>query len=319
MRDTPTIWTPRDMVDRGPDAQRLMTLIESRSRPGSIIGVNAAKLYEYPFFLTTDSPNNPVVVGARASSPLLTQRVSMLGPAEVVALSVKATSTARVSMQISDGSTPRTLMNFSQLLTNMFGVLSNVNSPNKPYRLSEGIYVIEGGSLDIALTDTSGSSNSIYPVAHCARYTSVKYDPKLAEIRKRLADKQFISMPFWYTTDGGPVAVTGSAAATAGISIASDHHFLLRKISATATSRNFTINLTNLGTGKSLIDGTNQDNFQIPASLWLGDGNFPFVLPEPFLFEAGDKIRVDLTDLSGSTNTVDLCLHGSIIKTRMWR
>jgi hypothetical protein len=207
-------------VDEGFDAQRIQTLIESRSRRGVIEGVNMAKLYEYPFFLTTDSPNNPISLSSNTSSPLLTGRVSSTGPAEVVALAMQASGSARVSMLIMDGATPRTLMNYPIRFSAIFG--ANQNGGALPYRLCEGIFVEENRSLDIALSDQSGSSNTVYPVAYCARYTSPQYDPQISRVRARLQQKQYISVPFWLTTDGGPQTITASSALVAGISVPPD-------------------------------------------------------------------------------------------------
>jgi hypothetical protein len=76
--------------------------------------------------------------------------------------------------------------------------------------------------------------------------------------------------------------------------------------------------MINLTTGKSIVDGPGQNNFELAANLWLGDGNYPFVFPEPILFQNDSKILLNLTDLSGVDNVIDLALHGTLIKTRMW-
>ena len=313
MNDQLSIWSPSRVIPMPLDLSRVPTLIESKSRPGAIDAVHLRKLFEFPFWLTTDQPNNVVSVAANSASPLTTMRVSSAGPGIVNALSVRRTGTALIALNILDGQTPQTLMNGPVHIDAIVG------NNTLPYRLAEPIYTDENRAVVVSFTDLSGSANTFRLVAHCARHTSVKYDPKLQDIRNRLKERQFISMPFWYTTDTGPVVLTGSGTGNVGISIAQDHHFLLYKMSVVATSRLFNLELIDTTKGKSLIDGPGQAGSEISANLCLGDANYPFVLPEPYFFEAGTKIQVNLTDRSASTNTIYLALHGSIIKTRMWR
>ncbi len=313
MNDQLSIWTPRRIIDMPLDLSRIQTLIESKRWPGAIEGVNLRKLYEFPFWLTTDSPNPSISVSANSSSPLTSMRVSAAGPAIVNALSVKRTGTALISLNILDGQTPQTLMN------QPIHIDAIVGDNTLPYRLAEPIFTNEQRAIMVAFTDLSGSANAFRFVMHAARHTSVQYDPKLEEIQQRLKERQFISMPFWYTTDQGAVTLSASGSSTVGISIAQDHHFLLYKMSVVATSRLFNMQLIDTTKGKSLVDGPGQAGSEVSANLWLGDNTYPFVWPEPILFEAGTKIQVYLTDRSASQNVIYLALHGSIIKTAMGR
>lgn len=297
---------------RVPNLGRIRTLIEPPDLDGSILGVDKRKLDEFPFLLTTDPPNqNPTIV-ARQASDILTARVSAQGPLEIAALSAKRTGTMLVLLQIKDGKTPFSLMNGPLHIDAIIG------SNTLPYRLAEAIYLDERRSLDVRYTDISTSTNACRLIAHGAKYISAKYDPRLQLIRKRLATREFISIPFWYGFDTGPVTLTALGTSQQTISIAADHHFELFKISAVSTSGLYNLNIVDVSTGKSIIDGPGNSSYEVSAGLWVGDNQFPFVLPEPVLFEAGTKLLVSLTDRSNASNTIHLALHGRLIKVRMW-
>lgn len=312
MNDSLSLWTPPALVDLPRDLQRWPTLLTSKSRPGVVEGINLKRLYEFPFWLTTDQPNNSVTVPANGTATLLAMRASNIGPCIVSALGVRATGAALVALQIMDGQTPQTLMNQPIHSGAILG------SGTLPYILREPIYIDETRNMMTTFTDISGSSNTIRLVAASARHTSSRYDPGLKLIRKRMAERQFLTCPFWYTTDQGAVALTALGTANVGISIAPDHHFLLHQMSLVATSRALNIELIDTTKGKSLIDGVGQRGYEISANLLFGDNNYPYIFPEPILFEGGTKIQVNMTDRSNATNTVYLALHGQIIRKYAW-
>lgn len=297
---------------RVPNVARIGTLIEDRSVPGRILGVDRRKLREQPFLLGVDSPNQSLSMGANGSSNIGKTRVSAQGPAEIVALGVKATGACVVMAQVADGQSMLTLMNGPIHVDTVFG--NNL----LPFRLSEALYIDNQRSVDWRFTDISGSSNAARLVAHAVRYMGVQFDPRLQRIRQRMAEKQYISAPFWYTNDTGAITITASSTATGQISIAPDHSFELMKITASATSGLYDLNLINVSRGKSLINAPGNQNYSTSAGLWVGTAQYPYIFPEPVLFEAGEKILINLTDRSGSDNVIYLTLHGRIIASRMW-
>jgi hypothetical protein len=68
--------------------------------------------------------------------------------------------------------------------------------------------------------------------------------------------------------------------------------------------RPFTISLTDAGTGRQFFNGA------VPVDNIAGSGNFPFILPEPYLWAGNSVVQATITNLD--THTWDN-LHLSLI------
>ncbi len=76
-------------------------------KDGRIAAVEKRRLYEYPFFILTDPPNNDVVSPANATSPQTAMRVSGEGPVQMTQMGAVQDGThgnVLVRLYIRDGS-----------------------------------------------------------------------------------------------------------------------------------------------------------------------------------------------------------------------
>ena len=290
--------------------RRIRTLIDNPD--GSVAAIDRAKLSEIPFHFVTNPPNTAVVVPSDQTSAPLIISVSGEGPAEIDTLAVQRTGTALVMMRIMDGNTPRAIMNGPVHLDNIFG------SGRQPFVLPESLYIDEEQKLLITFTDQSGAQNTIRPALHASRYLKEIYDPNLIITRRRLRRRQYLSVPYFYTTNIAPVAIGAGLSVQATIDIGTDHHFDLWKISAVSTGR-FSLQITDATTGEPLIEGFDGTAFPISSGLFIGDANFPWNLAEPRQYKKGTRLLLDFTDLSAAPNSVFLTLSGRMIADRMWR
>lgn len=289
---------------------RIETLIQDPS--GRILGVDPRALAQMPYFLLTNQPNNFVTIPANSSSPFTSITVSGEGPCEISTLAHEKTGACRVSMQIQDGSTQRSLMNRAVHIDTIFG------NGQQPYTLPETLYIDELRSLVINFTDISGSANRCAINLGSKRYLSLQVDQYMEEIRKRLSSKQYTSTPYWYTFDAGFVDVGIGATVRQTITVGQREHFQIHNLTVVATSLAFGINVIDVARGESIINAPNNTNRQVSAGLILGNANFPFKLHTPWIIQVGQKIEVIITNNSGAPNRIFLTLGGRGIADKMW-
>lgn len=306
----------------GSNSSKTKTIIEDPAIRGRVLGVNRARFNEFPFFLLNNGPanTNAVSVSAnRASAPQLLS-VSNEGPVIVHALAHQKTDEMTCMLQIMDGTTPTSLMNNAIHVDCIFG------SRGQPLYLPEALMIDNGRALVARFTDISGANNEIWPAAFGAKYTKVINDPTLKMARKRFQNRQYLTMPYFYT-----ITPTNSAGDTVGasvlsalgtnyeeINISQEHNFELMAMSYVSTDPQININIVEAESGESLFDAPADANYAVSAELVMGTGNFPFRFHEPRIFRSGTKLNVTLTDRSNAENAVFLCLIGRSIIKRMW-
>jgi hypothetical protein len=305
---------------------RLQTLVNAPD--GRVLGVNLKRLAEIPYFLLTNSPANEIVVPANQSSPQAVLSVSGEGPAQILAFSrqvlrggvLQADAQLRVNLQIQDGQTQRGLMNGAVHVDTITG-----NQAGQAYRLAEALYLDELRSLIVSFTDFSAVANSIRLCSHAQKFLSQRVDSDLSVIRARLDRRQYLSMPYWYTLDAGPVTLAPGAAAQFPITVGQDHHFQIFKLSAVivdalgAFNQPWTVDIVDISKGESIINGPQSSNFQINGNLVFGSGNFPVNLHQPWLVQAGMQLVVSITNTHAQAQTFHLTLGGRALADRMWR
>lgn len=290
--------------------RRIKTLLERAD--GSVAGVDRAKMAEIPFFFVTNPPNEAIVIPAGQSSALEIVSVSGEGPAEIDALSTERTGAALVKIRIMDGNTPRSLMNRDVHIDTIFG------NGSLPFVMPESLYIDENRAANIIFSNISGAPNTIRPALSASRYLKEIYDPHLKITRNRLNRRQYLSCPYFYTFDTPVTALGIGAATTAQISIGTDHHFELWKITGVQTGP-YDLNITDMTTGEPLVDGFQGNTFGISNGLIVGTAGFPFILKEPRRFKKGTKLMVNIQNRHGAPNTIFLTLSGRMIADRMWR
>lgn len=281
---------------------------------GRIAGVEKRRLYETPFFLLTDQPNNDVPVPASATSTEQTMRVAGEGPLQITQLGAVRDAThgaVMVRLYMRDGSGSVQLSNVPLHIDTLFG------PGGKMYPLPEAIYIDENRALACAFTDLTGSGNNARICGVGAKYSQLQEDPSLDRVKKRLEASEFLSSPQFYGVNDGTIVLTAYGAATYQVEIDSANNFELHQLSAVSTGT-FSINIVDMAKRESIINAPRNGNYRLPSTLFFGDGSYPYRFHEPILFFAGQKLMIDIIDTSGSGNTVYLTLGGANLKVRAW-
>lgn len=285
---------------------------------GRVTGLNRKATSVFPFFLNTNEPNNTVVVRAGAASSPIAMTIAGEGPALIYGLAYEGTYAFKLRMSIQDGNNIRPLMNGACYSTTILG------TGFTPYPLPEPLYIDELRKLFIEITDlqtpNSGlTDNSVRLNFITSKSSSVVQDPttELAQVRQNV--KQFLSTPYFYTTDnGGLVTLTTTVSQDILITINPEYHFLLYQLSMSSTA-DFFIDLIDQASGDSLIGAPQGTHYGIDSRLIFGTGNYPFCLIEPYYFQLGQKIILRLQNQVSGTNNIYFTFGGRSLADRLWR
>lgn len=296
---------------------RIPTLINNAD--GSVRAVNLKRLNECPYFILTNSPNNALVIPANQAVQQTIMSVSGEGPAAIHAFAAQRTGACRVFMQIQDGARPRGLMNGGCHIDTIFG---NYLAGSRSYFLPEALYVDETRAVVITLTDISAAPNTVRLSLEAQRLLTRYADHSLSRVRDRMEKRQYLTMPYFYTFDGGFVDALGPAGTVTNgtITIGQDSHFQLMQLTAVATSGlgSFDLNITDVGTGESIINAPLSTNFAVSSGVIVGNAAFPYRFHEPIFYERHTKLLVAITNRVAGTNRVFLTLGGRAIADRLW-
>ena len=173
------------------------------------------------------------------------------------------------------------------------GVVDVGIHPNNflPSILTVPMYIQAATSITTQFADFSGAANSIRLALHGAK------------IRAGVAPwnkKWNARIPFWYTNS---VDLDANGSGSFVISTNMDSAFLVQKITGTRTGP-ATINIYDGSTGRSWMDRPMHiDNL-------VGNSQYPNVMTAPRFIPRGAVVNIQLTDLSGAANTIDLVFHG---------
>jgi hypothetical protein len=98
-------------------------------------------------------------------------------------------------------------------------------------------------------------------------------------------------------------AVPANGTVTASIKVSADAAFIGMSVRGASTGDFLTF---------SRVDNSDRQlsNLAIHSSAWMGTGERPAPLHKPLLLPANTTISMDITDLSGSINSVFLYFHG---------
>jgi hypothetical protein len=227
----------------------------------------------------------------------------------------------RVILQVQDGQGIRGLMNGAVHLDTISGTGA------QPYRFAEGLYLDELRSVIAQFTNLDPATDaSVRAMMLGQRYLNQQVAVDLTKIRARLDRRQYLTIPYWYTTDQGPVTLAPGATGQFPISVGQDHHFEIHQYSAVVQEDNFgsgtfpwSINIVDISKGESIIDAPGSGSQQVSGNLFFGNGNFPFKVHEPRLVLAGMKLVATITNNHTNNLTFHLTLGGRAIADRMWQ
>ncbi len=291
---------------------RFDTLIALKD--GRIAAVEKRRLYEMPFFLCTDPPNNDVASAANSTSANVGMRVSGEGPVQLTQLGAVQDSThgnVLVRLYMRDGTGQRQISNVPLHIDTIFGSGGNM------YPLPEGLYVDEDRALSATFTDLTGSGTNTRICAVGAKYSQLQMDPSLVRVKERLKAAEFLSTPQFYGINDGSAVLTAYQTLQFVVEIAGDQNFEIHQLSKVSTGT-FLINIVDMAKDESIINAPRNGNYPLPAELYFGDGSYPYRFHEPILTYGGQNLLVTLVDTSGSANTIYITLGGVALKVRKW-
>lgn len=148
--------------------------------------------------------------------------------------------------------------------------------------------------------------------------------PLLEDLYAKQRARQVELIPFFYSTQFLNSAVAAGVSVAQNIPIQSDSHFVVRYMNITVyNSPNIliftgmaalTVNLFDTGSGRTLQDNPQAIQNMCGGAVGSaagGNGQLPFILPEPWLLRAGGVAQVTLNNLGTLTfPRVDFTLAG---------
>ncbi len=281
---------------------------------GRVAAVEKRRLYEYPFFLLTDPPNNNVAVPASGLSKETAMRTSGEGPMQMTQIGVVQDDThgnVLVRLRMRDGSQQVNISNVPLHINTIAG------SGGEMYPLPEGLYIDEDRAMTAEFTDLTGSGTNARICLVGAKYTQLQADPSLARVKERLKASEFLSSPQFYGINDGKASLTAYQTAQYTIQVQGGQNFDIHQLSKVSTG-DFLINIVDMAKGESIINAPRNGNYPLPSTLFFGDGSYPYRFHEPILTFGGQTLLVTLVDVSGSANDIYITLGGIAYKVRQW-
>lgn len=287
-------------------------------KDGRVAAAEKRRLYEYPFFLCTDPPNNDVasttVAGVGQTSPETSMRVSGEGPLQITQLGAVRDAThgaALCQLYMKNGTQQVKASNTPIHIDTIFG------QGGQMYPMPEGIYVDEARAMSADFTSLTGGDTLSRICAVGAKYTQLQQDPSLKRVKDRLEATEFLSVPQFYGINDGKAVLTKYQTLQFQMQIDGSSNFEIHQLSANSTG-DFLLNIVDMAKGESIINAPRNGSYPLPASLFVGDGSFPYRFHEPVLVFAGQTLLITLVDTSGAGNTVYLTLGGVGLKVKKW-
>ena len=146
-------------------------------------------------------------------------------------------------------------------------------------------------SFTVQFADFSNAANSVRLAIHGAKIRA-----GVAPWNKKWAAR----IPFWYTNT---VTLDANGSSSFTISTNMDSAFLIQKITGTRTGA-ATINIIDGATSRAWMDRPMHiDNI-------VGNSQYPNIMTAPRFVPRGSVVNVQLTDLSGEENVIELIFHG---------
>lgn len=267
------------------------------------------RINEIPFFLTTNRPDNSIVLASYGTSGKISLSANVQGPLWVHSLMMQSTGAFLIQLYIYDGERMVPMSSSGIHSSTLLG------SGLKPYRLPAPIYTDELKRLVIVLTDISGASNTIYPCFMAHQGKNPVHDPtgKLSDMRD---GGNRLTYPFFYTFDAGSITFTALQNREDSIGIGTNlmavADFQLFQISYTSTGT-WTLDMLDGNTGESIFNAPQDQHYQVDAGSFIGNQNYPTRWNVGRMFRRGQKIIVRSSDTSNAANTAYLLLAGRAI------
>lgn len=176
-----------------------------------------------------------------------------------------------------------------------------------PLPLAEPLYVPGGHALQALCQNLSSTLAASLKMAAKGR----KFNVDLSEtIRREVAaayDRRG-ARPFWLTLDNTSVTLTSlQNRSQQYMTMPSGWHFCAKRLHVESTGP-FTLDIYDREGRRLTCDGP------IDSRLLLTPGGVDVSVLGPLLTQPAQKLRFELTDISGAANTVYLTFHGTIVR-----
>ncbi len=215
------------------------------------------------------------------------------------------------SLNFFDGGTNRRLQN-SPVASSLI-----VGNAFRPFRLPEPYFFNVGDSqrtLQIRVQNLTGTTNNVRLILYGRRFYHKEAPPEVAlEIAKKF-DKgwrtySYFLVPLETDSQGDITAVAANGTATFTLESDDDADTSLQKLMADSTGA-FTFQIRERSTNRTLGNGEihNQNGF--------GTAEFPFLFADTYLLERKKQLLINVTDISGSPNTIRIAAAGRRLQYR---
>jgi len=271
-----------------------------------VIFVNPAKRYVKPFWQTTDP--GVVTVAANGNSGIVPMTIDQsTGHFEVFYFEYEADGP--FTIQIFDEGNRTFLMNRPVHINTIAG------NGRRPFILPETMFInVARGTrqLSVILYDLSGASNDIQ-FAMVGRRFIFKEAPieVFQTFDEYYGDKERTNL-FFLTTSKAIESLAPNTPTDYEFRVTSDSFFEVIKNMAASdpVDANFNITLKEYGSGRTFSpEGT-----PIRRDLIFGNGQYPHIFPESYLFERDYRILAQITNLEAVDIDVYLTMCGRRIK-----
>ncbi len=217
--------------------------------------------------------------------------------------STQGTANANYKVTLSMLGDTRLLMNRPIHIRNLFG------TAQLPALLREPLFIPSQAQLQFApsgqlLTSTLRpylSGLQYYTWAPAFREFPEEKDRMVKLVKKWMERRKYV-WPFWLTTNED-VVLTANQTASFDANIGDEGHFEIFTAVAVSTGE-FSIQVTEVQSGQNLMNG------QVTQTAGLGTAQYPMIFPTQYMVPAGLRLRLTLTNLTGSENTVNLAFVG---------
>jgi len=179
-------------------------------------------------------------------------------------------------------------------------IINGGSSPGRPFVWPETFWMnVDEGTkaLFVRFRNLSGSTNRVRFALHGNRWYHTLAPTPIAERMIEIYRRRFRTMPYFYTTDG-IVQLGADDGGDFQMRLGDDGWSEIHKLMSWSNDQDFSALISEVATGKRYMES------QVHRKLVFGDGQLPFLLWEPTLFEPNYKLNFNLVDLSGDDNTV---------------
>jgi len=179
-------------------------------------------------------------------------------------------------------------------------VINGGSSPGRPFVWPETFWMnVDEGTkaLFVRFRNLSGLSNRVRFAFHGNRWYHTLAPTPIADRMIEIYRRRFRTMPYFFTTDG-IVELAALASGDFQMRLGDEAWTEIHKLMSFSSNQDFSALISEVATGKKYME-TN-----VHRKLVFGDGQLPFLLWEPTLFEPNFKLNFNLVDLSNAANTI---------------